>query len=312
MYRYEEGIAAWKSAVKMENIAIAHRNLALAYRRCYNDFDNSEMEYKKAIKLNPYDFRYYCDLYEINMQQGKVDEIYDLFLSAPKTIFTHGRFLTRLAILYLIKHKVDEAIQILTGNEFFVMEGESNVHDMHIAAYLLKGIGFLKNKEYQQALECFVESARYPKNHNVGQPEYATFAKINFFIGRSYQLQGENEKATVFFQKSAYEKVKPMTYMNLVFGTQPEPYSEADFYKIMALTSLHKTEENKQLLHDFETYVNQLKEDANGFFFRGLLNKLKGLNIEADLSFKNCRKKQSDHLESLVAVQIPVSWHTCI
>jgi tetratricopeptide (TPR) repeat protein len=241
-YRYEGGIAAWKAAVEMEDIVIAHRNLALAYRRLYNDLDNSEREYKKAILLNPVDFRYYCDLYEINIQQGKVDQIYDLFLHSPKTNFTYGRFLTRLAILHLIKNKVDEAIQILTGNEFFVMEGESNIHEMHIAAYLLKGMAFLKNKDYQQALESFMESARYPENHNVGRPEYATFSKINFFIGLSYKLQGENEKATEFFQKSAYEKVKPMMFMNLVFGTEPEPYSEADFYKILSLDALNKTE----------------------------------------------------------------------
>ena len=307
-YRYEEGITEWKYAVKMENIAVAHRNLALAYHRLYNDLDNSEKEYKTAIQLNPHDFRYYCDLYEINMLQGKVDEIYDLFLSAPKAIFTHGRFLTRLAIMHLIKNKVDEAIQILTGNEFFVMEGESNIHDIHITAYLLKGIALIHNKQYQQALESFQESALYPENHNVGHPEFATFAKINFFIGLSYYLQGENEKATDFFQKSAGEKVKPMTYMNLVFGTEPEPYSEADFYKIMSLEILDKKEEMKKLLHDFETYVDQLIEDSNGFYLRELLNKLKGRNAEANLLYRNSQKKQSDHLESLVAVQIPESW----
>jgi tetratricopeptide (TPR) repeat protein len=289
----------------MEDISIAHRNLALAHHRLYNDLNNSEIEYRKAIRLNPHDFRYYCDLYEINMQQGKVDQIYDLFLSAPKTIYKQGRFLTRLAILHLINNKTDEAIRILTGNEFNVMEGESNIHDIHITAYLLKGISFLNKNKYEEALKCFHESANYPANQNVGQPEYASFAKINFFIGLTYQLQGNNEKASSFFQKSASETVKPITYMNLVFGTEPEPYSEADFYKILALNALNKTEEKEKLSGDLERYGAGLKDDANGFYINGLINKLKEQNIEGDISFKNCRNIKADHLDCLVAMQLP-------
>ena len=113
------------------------------------------------------------------------------------------------------------------------------------------------------------------------------------------------DKAQEFFQKSIDEKVKPMTYMNLVFGIEPEPYSEADFYKILALTALNKTEEKEQLLQKFEMYVNQLEEDSTGFYLRGLVHKLNGRNDKADFSFQNCQKKQADHLESLVAAQIP-------
>ncbi|GJM29863.1 MAG: hypothetical protein DHS20C17_24980 [Cyclobacteriaceae bacterium] len=305
-FRYEEGMAEWEAAVKIEDHPVARRNLGQAYYKVYDDLEKAMAQYQIANRLNPDDFRYYCDIYDIAVQMEQTDCAFSIFQSAPKIVKNKARFLSRYSTLLLLKGFYDQAIEILDSNEFLVMEGESNIHEIHIQVHLLKGWQLHKAGRYQEAQQEYNLAITYPKNQYVGQPVYANFSKMYFLIGLAFRDMKLEKQAVEYWNKAILESAIPMTYMDIVFGTEPSPHSEVSYYKAMAFKMLDNEHEAQLLIDNLRTHAESIDSDnrevlSHKYFLQGLAHKAEGQIDEADKAFRKSLSFKADNLECILA-----------
>ncbi|MCG2461654.1 DUF5107 domain-containing protein [Flavobacteriaceae bacterium F89] len=303
-YRYDEGISEWEAAIKIEDNPVARRNLGQAYYKCHGNSEKAILHYQFAIRLNPFDYRYYCDFYDIAVKIEQTDLAFSIFQAAPDIVKSKSRFLSRYSALLLINGFYDRAIGILDSNEFIVMEGESNIHEIHVHAHLLKGWQLHLSGKGREAQIEYQRALTYPENQHVGQPVYANFSKIYFLIGLAFRSMEIEKEALEYWKKTTLESAIPMTYMDLVFGTEPSPHNEASYYKAMAHRMLGEEDQTKLLIDGLWTYCESIDSDdpevlSQKYFLRGLVYKAKGLLGEADESFRKSLSFKADNLECI-------------
>lgn len=79
----------------------------------------------------------------------------------------HDDAVMRLLTLYNAESKYDKSIKILNTRHFHLWEGGGQVHDIYADSHILKGMQFLKRKQYKEAIREFDLANQYPSNLEV-------------------------------------------------------------------------------------------------------------------------------------------------
>lgn len=99
--------------------------------------------------------------------------------------------------------RCDQAIQLLTTHEFHNWEGYGEIHDVYMDAYVLRGGREFKAAKYQDALQDYEASLRYPENLEVGRPDHeARLPQIDYLLGLTYEKLGNATKSQELFQQA--------------------------------------------------------------------------------------------------------------
>lgn len=276
----ESGLEHWLHATETDpSFAIAARNVGFGYG-CLNDLEKSIKYYDRAINANPNDPLLLTESDKIYEQANiPTDQRLKRLESHLKTVMKHDDAVMRLLTLYNAESKYDKSIKILNTRHFHLWEGGGQVHDIYADSHILKGMQFLKRKQYKEAIREFDLANQYPSNLEVApSPNGGYEAKIYYLSGIAYEAMKQTDKAKICFEKSAdthfrshltdlnYYKIKSLRKLNR--------NGEAD----VALSNMQKTLE-RILRNPTDSYAkfgeaNQNVQQSNISYYSGLIHLL--------------------------------------
>jgi tetratricopeptide (TPR) repeat protein len=292
----QEAIKLWeKSRAIDDSFATVHRNLGWAYYRTENNIPRAITSYEKAVSCNNKDPRLYVELdrlYEVE-NRSLPTRLALLERNHKTAVKRNDSFLREIMVLVLVG-RYDEAIDFLANNHFHVREGGGEIHDVFVDAHLLRGLSYLKNKQFDKALIDFLKASEYPENLSVGRPKNDRRApQVAYYTGTAYEALGDKEKASGFYKKAADQRVSSR-------------WSEARFYQGMCVNKLGQKDRaekifdelieaaRKKLLQEatvdvFAKFGRQQTEKArkaSAHYALGLGYLGKGINNEAKAEFE--------------------------
>ena len=230
----ENAVEMWEKSVAVDDtLAIAHRNLGWAYLRTKEDPEKAIASYEKAIAHNDKDPLYYLELDTLYERANTPPEKRLALLQQNKETITQRKdTLIRNIALLVTAGKLDEAIDHLTNNWFYVSEGGGGqMRNAYVDAYLLRGLRYMDEKKYEKALADFLAASEYPDNLGVEIPKNdPRKPQVNYCIATAYKALNQNDKAQQFFTESAQQEIRRFR-------------GEARFYQALSLKELDKHDE---------------------------------------------------------------------
>ncbi len=215
-HRPEDAIHKWEQVISINpGFAIAHRNLGWGYQHCRNDIAQAINEYETAIELNPQDARYYYELDKLYEENNTSPEKRLAVLEKNhSSLAKREDALIREIMVLVLNSRYDLAIDYLNNYFFHIQEGSRDLHDMHVDAYLLRGISRMKSGRYEEALDDFLKADTYPANHQIGRdPDYTRNCQIYYYTGLAYEKSGEKDSAESFYRKAFEQKIRSSVYL---------------------------------------------------------------------------------------------------
>ena len=246
----QEAIRLWEKSLTIDNsFAAVHRNLGWAYYRTENNIPKAIAGYEKAVNCNNKDPRLYVELdrlYEV--ENVPLQKRLALLEKNHKTVVKRNDSFLREIMVMVLVGRYDEAIDFLLNNHFHVREGGGEIHDMYVDAHLLRGLSYLKNKQFDKALGDFQKASEYPENLSVGRPKNDRRApQVAYYTGTAYEALGDTEKASEFYKKAADQKVTSR-------------WSEARFYQGLCFSKLGQKDRAEEI---FDELVDNAKEELS-------------------------------------------------
>ncbi|MHC4110953.1 MAG: DUF5107 domain-containing protein [Planctomycetota bacterium] len=249
----QEAIKLWKkSCVIDDSFAAVHRNLGWAYYRTENNIPKAISCYEKAVSCNNKEPRLYVELDHLYEDENipLLKRLALLEKNHQTVVKRNDSFLREIMVMVLVG-RYDEAIDFLAKNHFHVREGGGGIHDVYVDGHLLRGMSYLKNKEFKKALSDFQKASEYPENLSVGRPESDRRApQVAYYIGTAYEALGDNEKAAQFYRQAADQKVSSRR-------------SEARFYQGLCSSKLGRKEKAEEIFDELiEAAKKKLSQEA--------------------------------------------------
>ena len=234
--RWEEALREWEKASEMGmNDAILYRNMGFAYSLFTGLEEKSIEAYKNAIKIAPQNYMLYVELDNVYSRLGLFKERVSLLEKAPPEA-KRDVLIARLCSAYIDVERSEEALNILLKTFFEPMEGYYGFWETYVDALLAKGLKLLKENRVEEALRCFMDAAKYPRNLGVGAPypKYRRDVLQLYYAGLAYELMGD---------KSSAEKI-----WNEALQRSPGTMSEHSVFQALILKKLGKEAEAKMML----------------------------------------------------------------
>ena len=200
----EEAERMWEASAALDpSFAIAHRNLAIAYmhQKSGSDLNRAIMELEKAVSLDRKYPLHFTELDELYAQAGtSIEKRLALFEKNRDVVAQRDDAQNRAIALKVAAGKYDEAIQMMTGRQFAIVEGANlNVAEHWTDAHILRGRQNLADKRYKEALADFQAAVTIPSNlpsgfgFGEGGPRSA---EVAYWTGVAYDGMGDRNKAT--------------------------------------------------------------------------------------------------------------------
>lgn len=300
----QEAMRHWSRGTELApDLAIAWRNMGFGYHRHVQNLPLAIQHYETAIRINPADPTYYLEL----------DKLYALNNTDPairwRTMQPHQPVLQQSNDLFMqylhvlvLNRQLDEAIQHLSTYAFTAAEGNDWIHDIHVNAHLLKGLQWSKMKKKKEALKTFLQAMEYPANQRLGRTsENARDIQVHYYVGAGYELNGQKEQATAYYQRAAGQACGDNEYL---------------YFKALALQKIGKPDEAKAVLERLKRYAeSQLQQDqtmdffakfgeadglasqqANGHYALGLVHLAENQMAAARSEFAKALERRVDHV----------------
>jgi len=251
----EKAIEQWERAVALDDsFALTHRNLGLAYARVSNDVPGAIRSLEKAQTLARTEPRIYYELDQMYEAGGISPEKRLAFLEDNhQAVKQRDDALSREIILLVQLGEYDRALELLQNHHFHVWEGGGRIHRVYVDAHLLRGQRYILSKDYEKALEDYLQALEYPENLEVGKPvRGGGEPRVFYFLGTAYEALGERNKAEESFEQSLSVKAG---------------WSELSFYQGMSLKKLGRQDEARQILEGLMAFAQRSLQTAEGMDF---------------------------------------------
>jgi tetratricopeptide (TPR) repeat protein len=202
----EEATKLWKASAALDpSFAIVHRNLATAYMHLPSgsDLDDAIAELDKAVSLDRKYPLHFTELDVLWEQAGTpIEKRLPVFEKNQQVVAQRDDSENRFIALKVAAGEYDEAIRMMTGRHFAIVEGANlNVAEQWTNAHMLRGQHYLAEKKYKEALADFQAAGNIPSN--LPSPRSLGFdpagerraSEYAYWIGVAYDLMGEHQMA---------------------------------------------------------------------------------------------------------------------
>ena len=194
----EEAISLWEKSVALDPQAITLRNLAQAYSHQTGQTLKAISYMERAVALNNPDPTHFAELDNLYKSTGaSVEKRLALLEKNQKTVLRKDEALGSLINLKIFVGQADEAIQLLKSRIFSIWEGGNafNTGQAWTDAHVVRGIKFLKEKKYREALNDFQTALTPPENLRAQQDRNSRQVQISWLTGCAYEALGEKDNA---------------------------------------------------------------------------------------------------------------------
>ena len=195
--RLDEAAELWNKTVSLNpSLSIAWRNLGLYYWEAEQDLDKSEKCYRNAIKARPDDQTLYRDMGRVLVENHKRPEAIELLEKVPYKNKLRSDIILDLAEFYLDENRYDECLKLLKSVPYFIIwEGSTISWNLYNQANLRKGTAYFNEKNYEAALDCFVDALSFPENLGIGKSKHTEEAEAWFWRGKTLGALGKSLEA---------------------------------------------------------------------------------------------------------------------
>lgn len=252
----DKAIAQWEKSASLEaNFALVHRNLGLGLARVKNDIPHALERLEKAQRLAAREPRIYYELdllYEATGVPAK--KRLALLEKNHETVRERDDALSREILLLIQTRRYDRALDLLETRHFHVWEGGGRIHSVYVDAHLLRGQDRYFSRDYEGALQDYLEALEYPENLEVGRPvRRGEEPRAHYFAGTAYEALGDDKKAREHYEKSV---------------DRPTKGSEMSYYQAMSYLKLERIDEAEEMFDGLMQSARQrLKDSPDMDFF---------------------------------------------
>jgi tetratricopeptide (TPR) repeat protein len=223
--RYDEAVRQWEQAlVGLADFDVLHRNLGLAYWQQMDNPKRAIEEFEEALSLNPNNQDLYIhldDLYrQMDWSEKRVDLLNAMLLLDPIREDLRKRTLTMMVDL----GRFEDALKILTAEEFVPLEMDQSFHEVYVHALLQRAQAHLETYQVEEAILDYAKALEFPKNLGVGRPLTRGNAEIYYRLGCAYEQLGKYRHAIQSWREAATEHHK--------FGDDLYPYVQKSLDKL--------------------------------------------------------------------------------
>ena len=207
LYYYEQkdkAVDAWRKAIDIDPLyGMSRRNLGFATDKYLGDRQAAADIYRQAVSVDPSDPKLFTelDILEEALQVPSSQRLARMEKN-KKTIFKSDDATSRYVYLLVDNGKYTQALDILGTRHFRVWEGGQTVYTQFVDAHLLNGLGLLKKRQNQKALDDFLAAGTFPRNLETNELSTGpTVAKVAYHQGLAYQALGRTAEAEAAFRK---------------------------------------------------------------------------------------------------------------
>ncbi len=295
----QRAVEYWEKSVQVDaSLAIAWRNLAWGYNYFSNDIQKSISAYEKAINLKKDEPIYYAELdvlYERN--NTPLEKRAKLFESASEIVKKRDDAFVREILVLNLTGQADKSVNYLENSNFHFREGSSRVSDITVDARLLNGSKFMKEGQFQKALNEYLAAInREAEDEQAG----ARDPQINYFIASGYEVLGNKKMAKKYFEKSTSQIINEPGIITYYQGLSFQKLGQNDradkFFN--SLIEEGNNRMNKESEIDFFAKFGE-RESAN--------NRLSNANLLVGLGLKGLGKNSEAKEKLQKAVELSAS-----
>jgi tetratricopeptide (TPR) repeat protein len=253
-----EAVKLWQEALKRDpNMALAHRNLAVAWSTDEKTVPQATAELEKALALDPTDALWYYELDRLyEWAQAPVDKRLAVIDKNKEHVRKRDDAAAREVQLRLLAGQDDIAIEIMKRRHFHIWEGGArfSVTDAWTDANIHQGHKKMAAKDYAGALESYKAAIEYPENLETTRSYRGSRApEVHYWEGKALAAMGRKDDAAKAYRESAAALI----------GTEDNPRATVDsgavllYFRGMSLLELGEKARARQV---FEALVKAGQE----------------------------------------------------
>ena len=243
LYLYDrqpnEAVKLWQEALKRDpSMAIAQRNLAVAWSTDEKTIPQATAALEKAIALEPTDALWYYELDRLyEWAQAPVEKRLAIIDKNRESVRKRDDAAAREVQLRLLAGQDDVAIEIMKTRHFHIWEGGArfSVTDAWTDANLHQGHEKMAAKDAAGALASYRAAIEYPANLETTRSYRGSRApEVHYWEGKALAALGRNDEAAKAYKESAAALI----------GTEDNPRATVDsgaaqlYYQGMSLVQL--------------------------------------------------------------------------
>ncbi len=244
----EEAVRLWTKTTQLDPaMAIAYRNLAVAYGRQDGGAPKAIAALEKAVALNSGDALHLFELDRLyEFTETPVEKRLALFDKNRATAEKRDDATSRIVSLEILAGRYDSAIAIMSKRHFHLWEGGArfNVQDAWTDAHLLRGHRKFAAKDYAAALADYQTAIQYPETLEVTRAYRGSRApEVFYYTGLTQAAMGQQDAAKKAWRESAAELI----------GTEDMPRATVDsgavsvYYQALSLGKLGEAARARKL-----------------------------------------------------------------
>jgi tetratricopeptide (TPR) repeat protein len=274
-----KAIESWENAVKYSpNLALAYRNLGWGYNQHAKDVKKAILFYEKAISLEKTEPIYYSELgtlYELD--NTPIERRLQLFEGINDIVKKRDDSFIRQISILTLAGQPEKAVEYLKGKAFSFREGSSRIREVSIDAQLSLGNKYFEQKNYQKALEHYLE-AIIPDEEAGSARSGNRNIQVYYYLACAYEALKNDAKAKQNYKLSAEQSTGASGTMRY--------YQGLSYLKLGNKT--RADEIFKALVSDGDSQINGTANNKGEFF-----------DIFGERDAENARKSQAYTLRGL-------------
>jgi tetratricopeptide (TPR) repeat protein len=250
-----EAVNLWEtSSILDPSFAVVYRNLATAYahRKSGADLDKAIAALEKAVSRDRKYPLHFAELDELYEQAGiSIEKRLQLVDSNRAVVASRDDSENRAIALKIASGQYDEAIKMMTGRQFAIVEGANlNVAEHWIDAHILRSQVYLRARRYKEALADLEAAVKIPSNlpsglgFDISGPRNS---EIAYWTAQAYDAIGDSAKAAEAWKQAA----KPIPAARRLFVSDPVETAlgnaEQTYYRALSLQKLGQEDEAKTI-----------------------------------------------------------------
>ncbi|MEG2305434.1 MAG: DUF5107 domain-containing protein [Lachnospiraceae bacterium] len=245
--QYEKAITHWEVALSQDNtIAMAFRNLAIAYYNKQKDTSKAFIYMKKAFELDSSYSRFLLEYDQLSAKTMISNKTRLDFLEKHLDLVV-DRDALYLEYITLLNNtgNHNQAFHCLTTHHFHPWEGgEGKVSSQYRYALTQKALTELSQKNYEKAIHLLELTMNYPDNLGEGKLPNVQDNIAHYYMGVAYRAMGNDSFASNYLQLAAVGLEHPSSV--LYYNDQP---SDTIFYQGLANEALGNTDAARKCYH---------------------------------------------------------------
>jgi tetratricopeptide (TPR) repeat protein len=278
--RPAEAIREWESAVEANPQDFSSRRaLGLAYAERGYPVEKAAAQLERAVDLNPAHVRTLNDLSAMYAKAGRFHEQLAVLKKALERSPNDDNLAEGILVAHLNQGRYDRAQELVATHKFAPRHRNYGLRDEYrMMRYGMGAVAFNSGK-YAEALTLFESAMQPPVSLGVDTFLFRASPQMQYYLGRTLEALGRKAEA-----KAAYEK--GLAGMEQLTGDR-DSWNSENFYMVLALDRLGRTEEAAKLVKHFADFADTEKDSTNALhraearLLLGLVKKHDGQNAEA-------------------------------